>query len=58
MGITDAVKAVELVSPKVAIPMHYNTFTVISADPDEFKKLSEAKGLKVKVLKFGEEIEL
>ena len=58
MGITDAVKAVELVSPKVAIPMHYNTFPVISADPDEFKKLSEVKGHKVKVLKFGEEIEL
>ena len=26
MGITDAVKAVELVNPKIAIPMHYNTF--------------------------------
>lgn len=58
MGISDAVKAVEFVSPKIAIPIHYNTFPVISADPDEFKKLSEAKGHKVKVLKFGEEIEL
>lgn len=58
MGIMDAAKAVEFVSPKVAIPMHYNTFPVIAADPDEFKKLSESKGHKVKVLKFGEEIEL
>ena len=58
MGITDAVKAVELVTPKMAIPMHYNTFPVISADPNEFKKLVETKGLKVRVLNFGEEIEL
>lgn len=58
MGITDAVKAAELTSPKVAIPMHYNTFPVIEADPNEFKKKLEAKGIVGKVLKFGEEIEL
>ncbi len=58
MGITDAVKAVEMVSPKLAIPMHYNTFPVIETDPDQFKKMVEQKGLKAKVLKFGEEIEL
>jgi len=58
MGITDAVKAVELVSPKLAIPMHYNTFPVIEADPNEFKKLVDSKGKKARVLNFGEEIEL
>ncbi|GIK60900.1 MAG: metal-dependent hydrolase [Ignavibacteriota bacterium] len=58
MGITDAVKAVEFVSPKFAVPIHYNTFPVIIADPNEFKKLCESKGHQVKVLKFGEEIEL
>jgi L-ascorbate metabolism protein UlaG (beta-lactamase superfamily) len=58
MGITDAVKAVELVSPKMAIPMHYNTFPIIAADPNEFKKAVDAKGLKAKVLNFGEEIDL
>jgi L-ascorbate metabolism protein UlaG (beta-lactamase superfamily) len=58
MGITDAAKAVELVSPKLAIPMHYNTFPVIAADPDEFKRATESKGFKVRVLNFGEEIEL
>jgi L-ascorbate metabolism protein UlaG (beta-lactamase superfamily) len=58
MGITDAVKAAELTSPEVAIPMHYNTFPVIEADPNEFKKKAEAKGIVGKVLKFGEEIEL
>jgi L-ascorbate metabolism protein UlaG (beta-lactamase superfamily) len=58
MGITDAVKAVELVAPKMAVPMHYNTFPVIEANPNEFKKLTESKGFKVRVLNFGEEIEL
>jgi L-ascorbate metabolism protein UlaG (beta-lactamase superfamily) len=58
MGITDAVKAVELVNPKIAIPMHYNTFPVIQADPYEFKLKVEEKGLNCRVLNYGEEIEL
>lgn len=58
MGINDAVKAVEFVSPKLAIPMHYNTFPVISADPGEFVNLVKAKGKNARVLNFGEEIEL
>ena len=58
MGITDAIKAVELTSPKVAIPMHYNTFPVIEADPNDFKAKVEAKGFKCIVMEYGEEIEL
>ncbi|MGK9475932.1 metal-dependent hydrolase [Melioribacter sp. OK-6-Me] len=58
MGINDAVKAVELANPKVAIPMHYNTFPVIKADPYEFKSKVEAIGKKAIVLNYGEEIEL
>jgi L-ascorbate metabolism protein UlaG (beta-lactamase superfamily) len=58
MGITDAVKAVELTSPKVAIPMHYNTFPVIKADPNEFKLKTEGKGIKCIVMEYGEEIDL
>ena len=57
MGITDAVKAVELTSPKVAIPIHYNTFPVIEADPNEFKTKAEAKGIKCIVMEYGEEID-
>ena len=58
MGITDAIKAIESAKPKTAIPMHYNTFPVIAADPNEFKKLAEEKGFKIRILNFGEEIEL
>lgn len=58
MGITDAVKAVEFTDPHIAIPMHYNTFPVIEADPKEFKKQVEAIGKKAVVMDFGEEINL
>lgn len=56
MGITDAVKAVELANPKVCVPMHYNTFPVIAAEPEEFKQKVEASGHKCYVMKFGEEL--
>ncbi len=56
MGINDAVKAVELTAPKIAVPIHYNTFPVIAADPHEFREKVEAKGFHCKVMEFGEEI--
>ncbi len=58
MGITDAVKAVEFVNPATAIPMHYNTFPVIEADPNEFKQRVSNMGKDCRVMEFGEEIEL
>ncbi|MBU0558900.1 MAG: metal-dependent hydrolase [Bacteroidetes bacterium] len=58
MGIDDAVKAVELANPDVAIPMHYNTFPIIEADPNEFKMQVEDMGKKSIVMEYGEEIQL
>ncbi len=58
MGIREAVKAVELAAPKVAIPMHYNTFPVIAADPEEFRARLQAVGRVAKVMAYGEEMEL
>ena len=58
MGITDAVKAVELANPTVAIPMHYDTFPVIEADPQEFRAQVEALGKRGIVMEYGEEMEL
>ncbi|BES82052.1 metal-dependent hydrolase [Pyrodictium abyssi] len=59
MDVVQAAKAVELLKPRVAIPMHYNTFPVIEADPQEFARLVAEKGLdtKVVVLKPGESYE-
>lgn len=53
MGIDDAVKAVELVRPKHVIPMHYNTFPVIVADPKEFISKVSAKGFSGAILEPG-----
>ncbi len=58
MGVEEAVKAVELLKPKIAIPMHYNTFPPIKADPARFKELVEEKtNTKIVILKPGEELE-
>lgn len=48
--------AVKLVKPKVVIPMHYDTFPVIKADPIRFKENVEASnpGVLVNVLKPGD----
>ena len=53
MGIDDAVKAVEFANPKVAIPMHYNTWPLIEADPNEFKRKIKELNKKCIVLEFG-----
>ncbi len=37
-------RAAGFLKAKVCIPMHYNTFDLIKADPAEFVKKAEAKG--------------
>lgn len=59
MGIKEATKAVELIQPKIVIPMHYNTFDVIIQDPLEFKQAVESKtNTKVIIMQPGQSIEL
>jgi L-ascorbate metabolism protein UlaG (beta-lactamase superfamily) len=58
MGIDDAVKAVEFVNPGLAIPIHYNTFPLIKADPEEFKTKVTQIGKNCRVMSFGETITL
>jgi L-ascorbate metabolism protein UlaG (beta-lactamase superfamily) len=36
MGPDDALRAVQLLTPRLVIPMHYNTFDVIQQDPHAF----------------------
>lgn len=43
MGIEDAVVAVELLRPRLVIPMHYNTWERIAQDPQGFKGRVEAR---------------
>ena len=55
MGIDDAVKAVEFLRPKRVVPMHYDTFDVIKADPKKFA--AKVKEAQVVILKPGDTIE-
>ena len=57
MGMDDAVKAVELLKPKKAIPMHYKTFDVIDADPDVFVSKVKQLGVDAEVMDYGGTIE-
>ncbi len=57
MGPREAAKAVELLKPRKVVPMHYNTWPPISADPEEFKRLVGDKA-EVVILKPGESLEL
>jgi L-ascorbate metabolism protein UlaG (beta-lactamase superfamily) len=38
------------------MPIHYDTFPVIPADPREFAKKAEARGVPTRVVGFGETI--
>jgi len=39
MGPEDAARAVELIEPRVVIPMHYSTWESIEQDPNQFRDL-------------------
>lgn len=56
MDLVDAVKATKCIKPKIAVPMHYNTFPMIKADPSEFKQKIEKSLLETKplIMKVGE----
>lgn len=58
MDISDAVKAAEFLGAKLNLPMHYDTFPPIQADPNEFVKKVEANGGAAKVVKPGESCEV
>jgi L-ascorbate metabolism protein UlaG (beta-lactamase superfamily) len=58
MGIDDAVKATEFLRAGLHVPMHYDTFDVIRADPREFVRKVEAAGYRARVVAPGEKLEL
>ncbi len=60
MDVHQAALATKLVKPKVVIPMHYDTFPPIKADPKEFEKLVNEKspGTKVEIIASGESVDI
>jgi L-ascorbate metabolism protein UlaG (beta-lactamase superfamily) len=58
MGIAEAMMAANFIGAKTVIPIHYNTWDRISADPLQFKKAVErTTDIKVQVLKPGESMQ-
>ena len=59
MGLEDAVQAVQWLGAKHVIPVHYNTWPVISQEPDKFKEVAEAvTKAEVYIIAPGESISL
>ena len=56
MDVKDAAKACKFIKPDKAVPIHYDTFDAIKADPKKFKKRAEYA--EVLILNPGESIEL
>lgn len=58
MGPEEAGRCLELLRPKVAIPMHFGTFPGLSGDPQVFAAAGQAQGIDVRVLQPGDTTEL
>ncbi|PKM47191.1 MAG: metal-dependent hydrolase [Firmicutes bacterium HGW-Firmicutes-8] len=59
MGPEDALEAVKMLKPRYVIPTHYNTWDIITQDPDKFKSAVEDEtGIQVAVLNPGDTFEL
>ncbi|MHB8061601.1 MAG: metal-dependent hydrolase [Ruminiclostridium sp.] len=58
MDPEEALEAALMLKPGLVVPMHYNTFPIIQQDAGRFEKAGAGKGLRVKALLPGEEIEL
>lgn len=56
MGIDDAAMAVSFLRPKIVVPLHYDTFPIITAPPEEFAQ--KVQGSRVVVLKPGETLKI
>lgn len=59
MGPDDALRAVKLIQPSRVIPIHYDTFDVISQDPQAWaKRVRNETAAEVTVLKPGDSLQI
>ncbi|PNY82961.1 metal-dependent hydrolase [Deinococcus koreensis] len=58
MGPEEAARCLELLRPRVAVPMHYGTFPPLTGDPQVFARAGQALGVDVRVLRPGDRTEL
>jgi L-ascorbate metabolism protein UlaG (beta-lactamase superfamily) len=59
MGVDEAMIAASFIGAKTVIPIHYNTFDRIAADPEVFKRsIERTTDIKVTILKPGGSMEI
>lgn len=56
MGPEDALDALDLLKPRLAAPMHYNTWPPIAQDPDAFAAEAARRGHRVQALRPGDSL--
>jgi L-ascorbate metabolism protein UlaG (beta-lactamase superfamily) len=58
MGPEDAVMALDFLKPKIAVPMHYNTWPIIAQDGAGFAAHAAQSGHRVRVLTPGQTMDV
>ncbi len=58
MGPEDAVAALDFLKPRLAVPMHYNTWPIIAQDGAAFAARANEAGHTARALKPGEAVEI
>ncbi len=58
MGPRDAAIAVDMIEPKMVVPMHYGTWPPIDASPQDFADMVETPDVEVKIVQPGETVTL
>lgn len=58
MGPEEAVECVEVLKPRLTVPIHYNTFPYIEVDVSRFTNAMDAAGYEARVLAPGETMEV
>lgn len=58
MGPDEAVRSAQMLNPKIAVPIHWGTFPVLTGDPDVFAQQMDEAGLAARVLGPGETLTL
>lgn len=53
MGPEEAARTLELLRPRVAIPMHYATFPMLTGDPEVFRVGGQIRGVEVRMMEPG-----
>ena len=53
MGPAEALEAVKMLRPGLVVPLHYNTFPLVEADPEAFADAVRAAGMQARVLDAG-----